>query len=77
MTIEQFIAAFEEELQLSPGGIRPGTRLADIPRFDSMGRLGFMAMIDTKLGLVIDADRLEKCQTIADLHRLVVPPTRA
>lgn len=74
MNLPEFIHAFAEELQIPPGPIIAATRLADIPRFDSMGRLAFMAMIDTRLGLIIDADALDRCETIADLHALVAKP---
>jgi hypothetical protein len=33
-----------------------------------------MAMADTKLGVVLDADALERCRTISDLHALVQKP---
>ena len=77
MTLPEFIHAFAEELQIPAEPLTATTRLADIPRFDSMGRLAFMAMIDTRLGLILDADALDRCATIADLHALVSKPAGA
>jgi acetyltransferase-like isoleucine patch superfamily enzyme/acyl carrier protein len=71
LDLPEFIEAFAWELQIAPGPLAAATRLADVPRFDSMGRLAFMAMIDTRLGVVLDADALDRCATLGDLHALV------
>jgi acetyltransferase-like isoleucine patch superfamily enzyme len=71
LELPEFIEAFAWELQIAPGPLSAATRLADVPRFDSMGRLAFMAMIDTRLGLVLDADALDGCATLGELHALV------
>jgi hypothetical protein len=70
--LPEFIGAFAGELQIPAAPLTAATRLADVPRFDSMGRLAFLAMIDTRLGLVLDADALDGCATLGDLHALVV-----
>jgi len=71
MNIQEFIQAFEEALELPAGTVKAKTRLADIARYDSMGRLSIMAMADTKLRVVLDAGAMDQCQTIADLHGLI------
>jgi len=71
MNMKQFIQAFEEALELPGGQVTPDTLLSDIARYDSMGRLSVMAMADTKLGVLLDADDMERCRTIADLYALV------
>lgn len=68
MNLPDFIASFEEELQLASGSIHGDTRLRDISRFDSMGRLLFMNMIELKLGTPIAAATIDRCATIAELH---------
>jgi hypothetical protein len=74
MNMQEFIQAFEEALELPGGQITPDTLLSSITRYDSMGRLSVMAMADTKLGVVLDADAMERCRTISDLHVLVQKP---
>lgn len=71
MNLEEFIAAFAEELHLPAGSVAADTRLRDISRFDSMGRLLFMNMIEFKLGVTIPASGIDQCATLADLHALV------
>jgi acyl carrier protein len=74
MSIQEFIQAFEEALELPAGQVEPGTHLSSITRYDSMGRLSVMAMADTKFGVVLDADALERCRTVSDLYTLVQKP---
>jgi acyl carrier protein len=74
MTIQEFIPAFEEALELPAGQTQAETLLSDITRFDSMGRLSVIAMADTKLGVLVDADGLDRCRTVADLYALVQKP---
>ncbi len=71
MNSDEFARAFEEELQLPAGTVAPATTLASISQFDSMGRLAIMAMVDTRCGVVLDADRMNACRTVGDLHALV------
>jgi acyl carrier protein len=74
MNSQEFIQAFEEALELPAGKVKPDTQLSSITRYDSMGRLSVMAMADTELGVVLDADALEKCRTVSDLYDLVRKP---
>jgi acyl carrier protein len=74
MNLQEFIQAFEEALELQAGQVKPDTQLSSIERYDSMGRLSVMAMADIKLGVVLDANALDRCATLADLHALVQKP---
>lgn len=72
MNIEEFIKVFAEDLQTPVEQIRPDTRLNDIPRFDSMGRLTFMTLVDVQFGALIEASAIDQCCTVADLHSAVL-----
>ena len=72
MNLQEFIKAFEEALELPAGQTTPDMLLSSITRYDSMGRLAIMAMADTMLRVVLDADAMERCKTVGDLHALVV-----
>jgi acyl carrier protein len=72
MSIEEFIKVFAEDLQTPVEQIRPDTRLNDIPRFDSMGRLTFMTLVDVQFGALIEASAIDQCRTVADLHAAVL-----
>lgn len=74
MNMQEFIQAFEGALELPVGQVKPDTLLSSIVRYDSMGRLSVMAMADTTFGVVLDADMMERCRTVSDLHALVQKP---
>lgn len=71
MTPDEFARAFESELQLPARSLSPSSRLNDVGRFDSMGRLTFMSWVDTQFNRTIDPDRLSACETVDDLRRLI------
>ena len=74
MNIAEFIQTFDEALEIPPGQTKPDSQLADVAQFDSMGRLSVMAMADMKFGIVLEADQLNRCQTVSDLHAMLVKP---
>lgn len=65
--IDEFVREFEACLEISQGSIAPETVLAEVDKFDSMGRLSVMAMADSKFGVILDADTLDACVTVGDL----------
>lgn len=65
--IDQFISEFASCLELPQGSVTPETKLAEIEKLDSMGRLSVMAMADAKYGVVLDAPTLDDCITVSDL----------
>jgi acyl carrier protein len=71
MTLAAFIQDFEAELQLAAGTVSPSMPLAAVPRFDSMGRLSLLSMVDAKYGVALDADALDRCPTVAALHATI------
>ena len=76
-SLQDFIRDFADELQLTPAEITATMRLADVPRFDSMGRLSLMTMVDSKYGLLLDADAMNTCAKVADLHALILRSPRS
>lgn len=76
MDLDEFIRAFADELQEPASRLRGDTALNSIARYDSMGRLAIMSMVDSQLNVVLDADEMNRCQTLAELHALVTRPPR-
>lgn len=70
MTAKEFYAELEAALELDPGTIQGSETLADLPGWDSMGMLSFIAMVDSSLGLIVSASALSACRTVADLAAL-------
>ena len=52
--------------------------LLAVPNWDSMAILGFMVLVDRKLGVRLKGNQVMACQTVADLIDLVcAAPVRA
>jgi len=66
--IEQFLAAvdFQDQVEL-----KPDTKLADLPEWDSLSALATIVLFDTEYGKVIVGPDLEKCGTVSDLYALM------
>jgi acyl carrier protein len=65
-----------EALELPDGAISDGTlsgdqALADIENWDSLAVLKFMAVVDKRLGIALQSDKLIPCETIEDLATLL------
>lgn len=71
LNIAEFYRNLEKVLDLTPGTLRAGERLARLEVWDSMAVLGFLAMADETYRAVIPPKRIPECQTIDDLARLI------
>lgn len=54
-----------------PGGLETGTRLRDLPDWDSLKALIVVASFDWDYGVTISADEYAGAETIRDLYALV------
>jgi acyl carrier protein len=66
--IEQFLAAVDFQ---DPVEVKSGTRLADLPEWDSLAALATIVLFDTEHGKVIVGADIKKCVTIDDLYALL------
>lgn len=71
MDDSKVFTALEELLELDAGTITGGERLVDLPGWDSMAVVGFIAMVDETFGVIVPASRLPECKTTNDLATLV------
>ena len=71
MTKAEFLRALEGVLELPQGSIRGDERLEALEGWDSLAVMGFIAMVDEKLGLDLSATRLAECGTVGDLLDMV------
>ena len=71
MTKAEFLRALEGVLELPQGSIRGDERLEALEGWDSLAVMGFIAMVDEKLGLDVSATRLAECATVGDLLDMV------
>lgn len=66
--IENFITAVDFQ---EPVPIEAGTRLSELPEWDSLAALGVIVMSDMEYGKTITGNDLASCASISDLYALV------
>lgn len=77
MIMSQFCREFEIVLERPAGSLAGTELLADIEQWDSLAKLGFLAMVDSRCGISIRAQDVDACMNVADLFRLLDPvPSR-
>jgi acyl carrier protein len=70
--IQAFIANFTTAVDFQQQvEIRPDTKLADLPEWDSLAALGVIIMFDSEYGLTITGNDLKSCATVQDICSLV------
>ena len=67
MKKEEFLREIEEIVGTKPGTVSMENNLRDLPQWDSMAYIAFIALADSKLNLSVDAKRLASCKTVRDL----------
>ena len=67
MTKMQFYSELENLLEMDAGTIKGDEALLDLPGWDSMALLSFIAMVDSKLSLILSAGKLATCKSVPDL----------
>lgn len=67
MNAKDFLLALDEMLELDPGTLNGDETLESIDNWDSLAVISFIAMVDEKLGTVVEGQKLAKAGTVADL----------
>ena len=63
----EFYSELESMLEMEPGTIKGDELLVNLPGWDSVAVLSFIALADSKLGESVPAAALVRTQTVADL----------
>jgi acyl carrier protein len=71
MQAEAFLREIELALELPMGSLEGDEQLEDLPEWDSLAVISFIALVDEKLGLAVDGEKLANAQTVGDLLALV------
>jgi acyl carrier protein len=71
MNKKEFIEKIEEIIEVDTGDLTGEENLADLEDWDSLAVMGFIAMVDSQLGMTIEAARIGECKTVNDLVALV------
>jgi acyl carrier protein len=71
MSRADFLRALETELEKPAGSLEPGQLLAHVEGWDSMAALLFMALVDSRLGIVVSGEQIAASKTVNDLLALL------
>jgi acyl carrier protein len=71
MQADTFLREIEFTLELESGSLTGEEVLADLPEWDSLAVISFIALVDEKLGLAVEGEALAKAKCVADLLALV------
>ncbi|MDP2815099.1 MAG: hypothetical protein Q8O19_00285 [Rectinemataceae bacterium] len=67
----EFFNNLEDLIEADAGSLAAHSVLADIPGWDSMAIMGFIAFADEALGITPAPQAIKSCQTVGDLMILV------
>ena len=70
MKKNEFYERLDELLELEPGTIKGGELLKDLPRWDSLAVMGFIALLDRDFSVRVAGSRIVACDSVADLEKL-------
>jgi acyl carrier protein len=62
-----FVRRIENLLERDTRSIDEQSMLAELPEWDSMAAIGFIAMTDAELGVAVRPQKLFECKTVGDL----------
>lgn len=71
MTRQDVLRVVEEIVDLKPHTLVGSEILADLPGWDSMSTMVFIAMIDKEFGIPLQGGRVARCQTADELIALL------
>lgn len=66
-----FMSLVEEILEVGAGTLSMSDLLDDIG-WDSLSNISFIAEVDARLGVSVNADQLSKANTVSEIHALTV-----
>ncbi|CAK0775722.1 Carrier domain-containing protein [Azospirillaceae bacterium] len=66
-----FLKALDDMLELDSGTLTGNEVLKELEMWDSLAVISFIALVDEKLGFVVEGQKLAMAKTIDDLISLV------
>lgn len=70
MDTKDFLLALDELLELPAGTLTGDEELESIDTWDSLAVISFIALVDEKIGTVVDGEPLARARTVKDLMAL-------
>ena len=63
----EFLAAFEEALEVDPGTFKGDEALSDLIEWDSLAAVSLIAAVDQLYNVTLPPNRIEEAETVNDL----------
>jgi acyl carrier protein len=73
MTKGEFLASLDEMMGEKAGTLKGGEQLKDLPNWDSMTLVQFVAFADEEFSLPVSTAKLISCHSVDDLAALLSP----
>lgn len=70
MDRKDFLLALDETLELDPGTLTGDETLDSLDSWDSLAVISFIALVDEKLEIVVEGEKLAQAKTVNDLLAL-------
>lgn len=67
MTEKEKLVMLEEMMELDEGTLTPQTKLVDLPEWDSLAILAFIALMDDVFDKTIKGTQIKLFETVADI----------
>jgi acyl carrier protein len=71
ITKSDFLRNLESMIALDAGTLTGTEALADVPNWDSLALMSFIAFVDSDFGMRLGGRQLMECGTVDDLMKLV------
>jgi len=71
MLYVEFYHLIDEIVDESPGTVTGKSALAELPGWDSLAVLSFMAMLDEQFQRIVSGKEIAACDTVDDLAKFV------
>lgn len=71
MEAQVLLQAIEEVVDVDPGTLRGEELLDELPNWDSLAFLSFLAMADSRFGLKVAPETLRTARSVADLSAIL------
>ncbi len=70
--MQGLITDLEDATQSMPGAIKPDTVLRSLEGWDSLAFVSFSTAVGVRFGVTLSSDDLLHCETVGDLHALLM-----
>jgi acyl carrier protein len=74
MTRSEFLNLLDELVEAKPGTVHGDEELRNLDGWDSLAVVGFIALVAQHFGVPLTASKLQNCQTVSDLVKLLPEP---